>query len=254
MLLAVSLRFDMDSKEKRRLRDAKRTVDRLHHKFISKYVEAVHGDIFVEAQEIYESIRRKNPGTKDLTKTVDFMNTALPNTPVPFYYFVKQRKGSKTGESKASKATRASSTAMSHMALNIPLISLPLPTATDVEKPPSQSSMPLPSVTDVEIPPSQSSMPLPSVTDVEIPPSQSSLPLPSVTDVEKPPSSPLQPQLDIPANVYADLLQELRQDPELWKILNDFNQDGICDIEQEYDEMVDLFEDPTPLERELQGY
>ena len=234
----------MDKHQKRRLRDTKRTVDNLRNKFIAKYVEGMYGDVYVEAQELYEDVRRKNPGRKDLTKTVEFMNAAMPYKAIPFYYYVKQRKLSQTCEPTSSKPTRTRSTTTSRMVLNIPLMPLtsttspPISTTSDVENPPSP---PISTTSDVEIPPSQ---PISTTSDVEIPPSQ--------------------PQLEIPAHVYSDILQELRQDPDLWQILNDFNnQDDIgqnVEIGHEHDEgrndMWDSFQDQTPLERELelQGY
>ena len=109
----------MDRKrEERRLNDTKRTVERLRHKFISKYVEGLYGDIFVEAQEFYERVKRDNPTRKDLTKTVEFMNTVNPEDPIPLYYYVRGKTRSKT-----RKARTTTSFIPREMVLNIPLIS-----------------------------------------------------------------------------------------------------------------------------------
>ena len=252
----------MNTHEKRRLRDKKRTIEHLRNKFIAKYVEGMHGDIYVEAQELYEDVKRKNPGRKDLTKTIEFMNAVTPHRPIPAYYFVKQRKRSQ----KTRETTRSTSTTtMPRMVLNIPLMPL-VSTSSDVgEQPPSPPHISTSSDVE-EQPPSPH---ISTSSDVgEQPPSPPHISTSS--DVgEQPPSPPhistssdvgeQTPQLEIPSGVYTQLLEDLRKDPDLWQILNDFNTD-IGEIGYDHDDtrndMWDSFENQTPLERELelQGY
>ena len=93
--------------------------------------------------------------------------------------------------------------------------------------------------------------------------------VPPASDVEIPPVSPTV-DLRIPNDVYEGLLKELREDPQLCAILNDFNPPDIgeiVDVEDNTDigeivdvedntDMWDSYDQQTPLERELlfQGY
>ena len=191
----------------------KRTVDRLHHKFISKYVEAcARWYIRWGTRNIWEYQAKKSQGGKDLTKDGRFYEYCTAEHTDTFLLLCQAKERvPKPVNQKQAKQQEPAAPAMSHMVLNIPLIPM---------TPPSQSSLPLPTATDVEKPPS--------------PPSLSSLPLPTVTDVGETAVTtvtvfialyqpllmwrnhrhrPPQPQLEIPANVYADLLQELRARP-----------------------------------------
>ena len=228
----------MDTNGKRRSRDAQRTVERLHFKFISKYVESLYGDAYVEAEELYESVRRKNPGVKDLTKTAEFMSVAMPDRAVPKHYISKRR------EDLRRRNTQTSNT-QSRMVLNIPLVPLSSIASPHVPtSPPVVSSLPSPVVASPPSPPVVASPPSPPV--VASPPSP---------PVVASPPSPL-----LPSDVYQSLLEELKQDPDLWRILNDFPlQDNPCDEDMNAfvaDDMGDVFmaDDVSPLEIELEGY
>ena len=67
-------------------REARRNNERLEYKFIVKYIENVHNDIYNKVQDLYEETKKANPNVKDLTKTQQFMSAAMPGTPVPRYY------------------------------------------------------------------------------------------------------------------------------------------------------------------------
>ena len=269
----------MNAKEKRRSRDAKRNVERLHFKFIAKYIEGLHGDAFIEAQELYEHAKRKNPKVKDLTKTAEFMSVVTPNKPIPRHYKRRQ----------VCDATPQILNDMSRMVLNIPLVqlqpdaSLP-PAVTSPPSPPAVTSPPLPTVVasppsppTVASPPSPpmvTSPPLPTVVaSPPSPPTVTSPPLPAVAasppfppTVTSPAASPPLPPL--PSDVYQSLLEELKQDPDLWRILNDFPVLGYEDMDTSVadedtgmdtfvaQDMGDAFisDDLTPLEIELEGY
>ena len=238
----------MSKYEIRRLRDKKRTADRLRDKFIAKYIEGLHGDIYVEAQELYEEARRKNPLRKDLTKTIEFMNAVMPDKPVPAYYYVRPEKQSR-------KPRKTTATLTSDMVLNIPLIPMtsntlpPVLTSSDVEIPPVSATSdpeiaPVSTTSDVEIPPVSSTSdveiaPVLTTSDVEIPP------VLTTSDVEI-----AQPQLEIPSSAYTQLLQELAQDPELSQIFNDIGETG-DNLDEGINDTWDSYQDQTPLEREL---
>ena len=234
----------MDKNQKRRLRDAKRTVENNRNKFIVRYIEGLHGDVYVEAQERYEEIKRKNPGRNDLTKTVDFMSMAMPYKQVPLYYYTRRNK----------QKSHRRSTSTTTMVLNIPLIPntdipsaiIPQPGDDDTETSVQE---------DQEIP--SAIIPQPGDDDTE-------------TSVQEDQEIPSTTTLPIPDRVYEGLLQEIMQDPDLYRIFNDFNpnpldNDDTC-IQENVEiwhedndtntDMWDAFQDQTPLERELteQGY
>ena len=68
-------------------REARRNDERLYFKFMVKYFEALHPDIFAKATNLHNETKKLNPNVKDLTKTVTFMTTVTPNIPVPRYYY-----------------------------------------------------------------------------------------------------------------------------------------------------------------------
>ena len=67
-------------------REARRNSERLQYKFIVKYIENVHNDIYDKVMDLYQETKKANPNVKDLTKTEQFMSAAMPGTPVPRYY------------------------------------------------------------------------------------------------------------------------------------------------------------------------
>ena len=76
-------------------REARRNDERLHFKFLSKYFQGLHADLFEKAEALFKEAKKKNPGVKDLTKTSEFMATVTPGLPVPRYYQTRQIKNAK---------------------------------------------------------------------------------------------------------------------------------------------------------------
>ena len=72
-------------------RESLRNTERLHYKFIVKYVEGLYPLIHREAEKLYEQTRKLNPNVSDLTKTINFMRRVTPDLPIPRHYY--QRKG-----------------------------------------------------------------------------------------------------------------------------------------------------------------
>ena len=68
-------------------REAKRNDERLYFKFIVKYFEELHPDLFAKATNLHKETKKLNPNVKDLTKTARFMTAVTPNIPVPRYYY-----------------------------------------------------------------------------------------------------------------------------------------------------------------------
>ena len=231
----------MSTKSKRRSRGALRTEERLHYKFITKYVEELHGDVFTQAQELFEDTKRKNPSVKDLTKTVEFITKVSPNKTVPRYY-------------KNRQSRTMLDVSKPQMVLNIPLFTMP-----------SQPLPPLPPVPPQSLPSplTPTAPPLPPVPPQSLP--SPLTPTPPVPPQSLPsPLTPTAPPLPLlPPDVYQNLLAELERDPELWKIMNDFpmSDEGMDDFpmsDEGMDEPVvnDIFLDDgvSPLEVEVEGY
>ena len=262
----------MNVKEKRRSREVQKTAERLHFKFLAMYVEALHNDVHIQAQELYEYVKQKNPGVRDLTKTAEFMKAVMPNKTIPRHYTSKRREHLIRRD-----ATPQTQSCMSRMILNIPLMQLPLNTSQDdvssQPSPPLNTSQPSPPLnTSQDDVSSQPSPPL--NTSQPSPPLNTSQPSPplntSQDDVSSQPSPPLNtsqpsPPLNtsqddvslplLPPDVYQTLLDELKKDPDLWRIMNDF-QDNTYDMDDFVaNDMGDIFmaDDLSPLEIELEG-
>ena len=77
-------------------REARRNDERLYFKFITKYFEGLHNDLFKKAEALFNEAKEKNPTVKDLTKTVQFMAGVTPELPIPRYYKNRQIKKANT--------------------------------------------------------------------------------------------------------------------------------------------------------------
>ena len=276
----------MPNNTKRKIRDAEMRKERLHFKFITNYVRNLHGDVFIEAQELYEHVKRKNPRVRDLTKTKEFMSVVMPSAKIPRYY-----------ENRRLVCDAQVHRDMSRMVLNIPLVQLhsnaPLPpTVPSPPLPPTVPSQPLPptvpspplpptvpspplpptvpspplppTVPSPPLPPTVPSPPLPpTVPSPPLPPTVPSQPLPpTVPSPPLPPTVPSQPlpptvpSPPLPFDTYQELLADLQKDPELYKILNDFPVLDYEDTTVADECMGDAFisSDLTPLEIELETF
>ena len=229
----------MNVKEKRRSREVQKTAERLHFKFLAMYVEALHNDVHIQAQELYEYVKQKNPGVRDLTKTAEFMKAVMPNKTIPRHYTSKRREHLIRRD-----ATPQTQSCMSRMILNIPLMQLPLNTSQD-----DVSSQPSPPLnTSQPSPPLNTSQD--DVSSQPSPPLNTSQPSPPLNTSQDDVSLPL-----LPPDVYQTLLDELKKDPDLWRIMNDF-QDNTYDMDDFVaNDMGDIFmaDDLSPLEIELEG-
>ena len=252
-----------DIKEKRRSRDAQRTVERLHYKFITMYVKGLHQDVYRQAEELHRHAKRENPRVKDLTKTTIFMNTVMPDKPIPRHYMSRRRE----------HLIPQTPQTQPQMVLRIPLLPLPI-TLPEVSTSLPEVSTSLPEVStslpevSTSLPEVSTSLPevstsLPEVS-TSLPEVSTSLPEVSTSLPEVSTSLPdASNTLLLSSDVYESLLNELRKDPDLWRILNEFPfQDNATD-DFTADEMNDfvasdmgdsfIADDLTPLEIELEN-
>ena len=189
------------------------------------YVEAVHKDIYEEALALYNQAKRENPHVKDLTKTVTFMERVHPGKPIPRHYTIRERK--RLSSSSQPQGSTAMGLSSPQMVLNIPLLPGRSPTTCSLPPPPEVSMQP-----EVTTSPPEVSI-QPEVTTS--PPEVSTQP--EVTTSPPEVSTPLV----LPSEIYNDLLADLRSDPDLWQILNDFEDYAMDDLTAEL----------TPLEIEV---
>ena len=125
-------------------REAKRNEERLHYKFLVKYFEHLHQDLYDEAVNLYEETKKINPNVKDLTKTAHFMTTVMPSTPVPRYYYTRKLKRD-TPQHIVERGPR--------MVLQIPLQNQPSPSVHQPSPSACMSSPPAPVIS--QPPPTQ---------------------------------------------------------------------------------------------------
>ena len=258
----------MDKLQKRRELNMRRTMENRRYKFIAEYIKAKHHDIYTEADQVYQTVKDKNPSRKDMTKTVDFLKITTPYTSFPVYYYSRRKSAQKN---KGNTPPRQSRNTL-NMVLNIPLLSsLETPTRNDETQPPTipDQQLVIPEQ-QPDIPEQQLVIPeqQPDIPDQQlvIPEQQPDIPDQQLVIPEQQPDIPDQ-QLAIPDSVYEDILRELRRDPDLYRIFNHMdipdNQETIIQDNDDMnkqcnDDMWDTFNvsEITPLERELmeQGF
>ena len=165
----------------------------------------------MEAEQAYLTMKEKNPARKDMTKTVDFLKMTTPYTSYPVYYYSKRKETQKTSRNKRDTPPKNKTRNTYDMVLNIPLISgQEIATRNDETHPPDSHE-------------------IPTRNDETQPPDSHEI---TTRNDETQP-------LVMSGTECEDLLREINQDPDLYRIFNDMD---IPDI----DDMLD-----TPLEREL---
>ena len=272
-----------DFRKEKKGREALQNDERLYYKFIVKYIEGLHGDLFTKVQDLYKDTKQKNPNVRDLTKTVQFMTVVTPNKPIPRHYKYRRPKviNPMPQQPKVNNPIpQMVNNTMPQMALHIPLLKL---------RPSDVTSQPSPAVpVSQPSPPVSVSQPSPLLLspdvyqdllnelqhdpelrqiindfpDTPVPVSQPSPPVP--VSQPSPPVSVSQPSpLLLSPDVYQDLLNELQQDPELRQIINDFPDDdeSMNDFPDDDKSMNDFVwndinmpDDISPLENEIEGY
>ena len=228
---------------KRRVREAEKRNERVEFKFITEYTKALHGDIYKEAKELYQNIRQKYPERiKDLTKTYEFMSVVTPGKDIPRYYMHRK--------------TKKPIIPPKRMVLEIPLIPpqvLPQPVS------PQASPQPVsPQASPQPVSPQASPQPvLPQASPQPVLPQASPQPvLPQASPQPVLPQASPQPVLPqalppLSEEVYCLLIQDLQQDPDLFRILNNFplHDEDECMRDNIWDTIQ--IDDISPLEQEL---
>ena len=268
----------MDKLQRRRKVRAEYTDKNRHARFISEYVKARHNHVYMEADQFFRDIRERNPHKKDMCKTEEFLKITTQYT--SYAHFYKRRKTTpKKPENKDNMVRNIAPKKpknMDNMLLNITLMSCE-ETSTK-----NQDETPLPAIPELE---TQDEIPPPAIPELE---TQDEIPPPAIPELETQDETPQlvipeletqdeTPQLVIPEHVYKELLQELRNDPDLYRIFNDMdipdnenqqtdttvdnddmnipdNESQQTDTTVSNDDMWDvfnIFNEQTPLEREL---
>ena len=208
-------------------REARRNKERLEYKFIVKYVENLHKDIYQEAFNLYLKTKAANPNVKDLTKTEEFMSVAMPRMSVPRYYRTRNLR-----VNKPTKLVQQGPT----MVLEIPL-----------EK--QQQSAPVVTTTQPLLLPEDVYQQL--LTELQKDPElEKILNDFSNNDFQPTNNNAIDDNDDMnPLIQREQLLTELQKDPELEKILNDFSNN---DFQPTNNNAIDDDDDMNPLiQREL---
>ena len=220
-------------------RESQRNNERLKYKFIVKYVEGMHPEIFADAVKFHAKTEKINPGVSDLTKTIMFMSTVTPGEPIPRYYGRRNLR-------------RQQQPPEPEMVLNIPLLktgelaalSEPAPVPEQVPLPvcepaPVPEQVPLPVCEPAPVP---EQVPLPVPEQVPLPVCE---PAPVPEQVPLPVCEPLplcEPNLLSP-EVYKSLFDEIQRDPEMATIFNsivgneDVGNDSLNNYESDDDEI-----------------
>ena len=268
----------MDKLQRRRKVRSAYTDKNRHARFISEYVKARHNHIYMEADQIFRDIREKNPQKKDMCKTEEFLKITTQYTSYAHYYNRRRTTLKKPGnkDNMVCNIAPKKPKNMDNMLLNITLIpceeistknqdEIPPPAIHELE---TQDEIPPPAIHELE---TQDEIPSPAIPELE---TQDEIPPPAIPELETQDETP---QLVIPEPVYKDLLQELRNDPDLYRIFNDMdipdnenqqtdttvdnddmdildNESQQTDTTVSNDDMWDvfnIFNEQTPLEREL---
>ena len=192
------------------------------------YVQYLHPEIYKKAEEFYENLNARYPNKKDLRKTNDYewLKSNLPASNQVKYYDRKGKNNTEptktvdnTEPTKTVDNTEPTKTVdnteptkiVDNMELVIPLMSLAEKEAVDLS---AHSEIEMAVEQQVEV-----------ITESN----------PTVFS-----------ELNISDETISEMIHELRQDPDLDMVFNDFDTD--CDID--FDDF-DGFDEETPLEREL---
>ena len=261
----------MDKLQKRRKVRSVYTDKNRHARFISEYVKARHNHIYMEADQIFRDIRERNPRKKDIRKTEEFLKITTQYTSYAQFYNRRKTtpKNPENKDNMVRNIAPKNPKIMDNMQLNITL----MPCGETSTK--NQDEIPPPAIPELETPQlvipeleTQDETPQLVIPELETQDETPQLVIPELETQDE------TPQLVIPEHVYEDLLQELRNDPDLYKIFNDMdipdNENQQTDTTVDNDEMdnesqqtdttlsnddmwdvFNIFNEQTPLEREL---
>ena len=212
-------------------REARRedTRNKRQERLMCAYLKHAHPAIYEEAYAYYNKLDAMYPGKRDLRKTTHFA------------VFKKEAGKSKKEAGKSKKPPAQGD----NFILEIPLM-CPETVATRTSQPSPSPSVAAPPLPSPPVPASPSPSPPVPASPSPSPPVPA-LPSPSPPVAASP--FPLSP------DVYKTLMAELENDPDLWRIFNDFPlQECDEDMNTLVGEDVIISDDISPLEVELEAY
>ena len=219
--------MDKNQRKNRRRRQLTQTHQRAL--FIAEYTQTLHPDIYNKADQMYEELKELHPDKRDIRKTPQFLSLTTGTKSLNSYYYKK----------KMLKKTRFEK--LDTMVLEIPLTSINNPDETN------PSTLELTSINN----PDETNPSTLELTTINNPDetNASTLELTSINnpDETNPSTGELTTSDIMPDHIYKHLLSELTKDPDLTKILNDFESLEEDDIIVDYQNI----DEPTPLEWEL---
>ena len=209
-----------DKLTRRKQLRTERDQERRRAMFIAEYVKAKHTDVYIEASRCYNTIRGRNPDKKDARKTDDFTRLTTHYRSRRAYYH-RHRHVQPPNRQQYHDNLR----------LNIELIHVE--TETRTTQPETQPEETQPETQPEETQPETQ----PEETQPETQPEETQ---PETQSEETQPET----QFILPDHVFAGLLDEIRNDPDLNLIFNRWQQPP-----EGEDNNIDC--GPTPLELEL---
>ena len=166
-------------------------------RFLADYVKAKYNHIHMEAVHVFNDISEKNPGKKDMRKTIEFLKMTTQYTSYNQYY-ARRKESSDSGPGTVPISN-------DNMVLNITLMS-----REEAEK---QHEIP-----SSDFPEAEKQHEIPSS---DFPEAEKQHEIPS-SDFPEAETEGEITQMVIPQDVYEGLLEELRSDPDLYRLFNDF--------------------------------
>ena len=203
-------------------REAHRNSERLYYKFISRYFEGVHKEWFEEAHAFFNEVKQKYPTVKDVTKTEDFMSRVTPDLPIPYYYIKRPINRPKPPQMQLQIQLMDAQELQGAVTQEEPVATVPACVSdSDVQDLFQQSTLPACVPLDAqELQPAVTSEEPVATVPACVPDGDvQDLPAASmdVQDLADDETLPI-----LPNDVYEGLMSEIRKDPDLMKILDDF--------------------------------
>ena len=227
-----------------------------HDRFISTYVQMKHPDIYTEAECFYTHLDQIYPEKRDLRKTAEFLHDTQGVGSVYQHYYRNRCHKKKTNSPDnmmlkiqfldQNQIPMGMLQRKNAHASEVPMVTDISSTVPDVHADEPSSIPDVHTDESSTVPDVHADEPS-SIPDVHTDESSS---IPDV-HADEPSSIPdvhADEPLCIPDNVYQDLLRELRKDPDLKAIFNEFESSEEDDI---IDELIPHADEETPLEWEL---
>ena len=230
----------MDKNQRKNIRRRKLTQSHQHAQFITAYTKAMHPEIYRKASQMYDDLKELYPEKRDLRKVPQFLSLTTGTKSLNSYYY----------KNKMSRKIRQDD----KMVLEIPLTKYTGQLTDQTSASTLESATIIPDETNAStlesatIIPDETNPPTGELSSINHDQTNAST-LESATiipDETNPPTGELLSDI-IPNHIYNQLLAELTNDPDLSRILNEFQDWEEDNIIVEYPSI----DEPTPLEWEL---